>query len=264
MRLPKSASSVETNRRFYQALALWGVFIVVNVLNNGTIPFLFGADLHAWTYSPIKTLVYSVVIYGGLFLVAPLILEMSWKVVSQPSFLLTVLSMLAALAAYAFFRPAAGLVVLGLAYLHWRFNLSGLGLRFSGWRGDLLAILFIGLLYFLPNLMKGGLFSFTPFAAVPAGLDRLFANPASTTENLFYFGFLAERFSHKTGRWTPVLIGGMYTLHEMSNPEYWYEGVSFIFTFIGVAVITAVYLWRRSTPVIWLGDGLGRFARNLF
>jgi hypothetical protein len=57
-------------------------------------------------------------------------------------------------------------------------------------------------------------------AALLTALDRLFANPASSVENLFYFGFLTERLSYRTGKWlTPLLIGLMYTAHEMSNPE---------------------------------------------
>jgi hypothetical protein len=92
----------------------------------------------------------------------------------------------------------------------------------------------------------------------------LFANPASTAENLFYFGFLAERLSGKIGkRLTPLLIALMHTVHEMSNPEYWYEGVPFVLIYIGVAIITTIYLWRRSIIVIWLGDGLGRFLTGL-
>jgi Na+-transporting NADH:ubiquinone oxidoreductase subunit NqrB len=96
-------------------------------------------------------------------------------------------------------------------------------------------------------------------------LDRLFANPASTVENLFYFGFLTERLSLKTGRWlTPLLVGLMYMAHEMTNPEYWYESMNFILPFVGVAIFAAIYLWRRSAVVIWLGDGLYRFVGNLF
>jgi hypothetical protein len=55
----------------------------------------------------------------------------------------------------------------------------------------------------------------------------------------------------------------MYTAHEMINPEYWYEGMSFGFVFVGVALVTALYLWRRSVVVIWLGDGLRRFLTAL-
>jgi hypothetical protein len=62
----------------------------------------------------------------------------------------------------------------------------------------------------------------------------------------------------------PLLIALMYTFHEMSNPEYWYEGMSFTFTFIGVALLTMIYLWRRNIVAIWLGDGLSRFVLLLF
>ena len=92
--------------------------------------------------------------------------------------------------------------------------------------------------------------AFSPLKALIAGLDRLFSNPASSVENLFYFGFLAERLLYKTGRWlTPLIIGAMYTTREMTNLEYWYEGMNFIFVFIGVTVFTIIYLWRRNVLV---------------
>jgi Na+-transporting NADH:ubiquinone oxidoreductase subunit NqrB len=76
---------------------------------------------------------------------------------------------------------------------------------------------------------------------------------------------MTERLAPKFGRWwTPVLIGLMYMVHEMTNPEYWYEGMFFPIIFIGVAIFAMIYLWRRSVVVIWLGDGLGRFLINLF
>jgi hypothetical protein len=59
------------------------------------------------------------------------------------------------------------------------------------------------------------------------------------------------------------LIGLMYTLHEMSNPEYWYGGLSFVFVFVAITLTATVYLWRRSMLVVWLGDGLSRFITRL-
>jgi hypothetical protein len=56
----------------------------------------------------------------------------------------------------------------------------------------------------------------------------------------------------------------MYTTHEMSSPEYWYGGMNFAFIFVGVTIWALIYLWRRSAVAIWLGDGLYRFAGNLF
>ena len=53
-------------------------------------------------------------------------------------------------------------------------------------------------------------------------------------------------------------------LHEMTNPEYWYEGMRFFPVWVGVAIVAFVYLWRRSVVVIWLGDGLGRLLSRLF
>lgn len=57
----------------------------------------------------------------------------------------------------------------------------------------------------------------------------------------------------------PFLVGAMYTAHEISNPEYWYEGLPFAFVFIGVTLFAAIYLWRRSVVVIWLSDGFQWF-----
>jgi len=53
-------------------------------------------------------------------------------------------------------------------------------------------------------------------------------------------------------------------LHEMTYPEYWYEGMNFILTGVEVVLIAVVYLWRRSIVVVWLGDGLGRLLGRLF
>ena len=117
---------------------------------------------------------------------------------------------------------------------------------------------------FIPSLLMGASLSGDLGGGLLAGLDRLLANPASSVENLFYFGFVAEMLSAKTGKWlTPFLIAAMYTAHEMTNPEYWDEGMSFGFVFAGVTLITALYLWRRSVVVIWLGDGLRWFLMAL-
>jgi hypothetical protein len=248
-----------------QALGLWGVFIVLMIIINGTVPFAFGIDVHEWTYSPIKDIVVSFVVYSGLFLVAPLVLTKGWATVYQPAFFIPLLAAITAITLRTFARPTATLAVVVLAYLHWRFNLSELGIRSHGWQGDVVAILLLGLLPLIPRLLQPSPVSFAPIKALLASLDRLFANPASTTENLFYFGFLTERLARTTGKWlTPLIVGLMYTAHEMSNPEYWYEGSPFVLVFIGVAIIAAIYLWRRNVVAIWLGDGLGRFFSSLF
>ena len=120
-------------------------------------------------------------------------------------------------------------------------------------------------MYIIPNLVRPGSHPISILPAIVTGMDRLFANPASTVENLFYFGFLTERLSFKTGRWlTPVLVGLMYSIHEMTNPEYWYEGMPFALVLIGVAITASIYLWRRNIIAIWLGDGLGKLLGNLF
>jgi hypothetical protein len=248
-------------QRSRQALLLWGVFIVLVVVINGTIPFLLGADLHAWTGSTFKSILLSFVVYAVLFLAVPLVLIKGWETVRKPSFLYPLCLAMAAVSLWQFLPGAAALAVLALAYLHRRFDLSDYGIRSHGWKGDLLAILIIGLLGFFPLLMRSLPHSLSWGAALPALVSRLFTNPASTVENLFYYGFLTERLSYRTGRWlTPLLIGLMYTAHELSNPEYWYGNMSFVLIFVGVTIWASIYLWRRSAVVIWLGDGLYRFA----
>ncbi len=249
----------------WQAFSIWSIFIVVAVILNGTIPFAFGADLRDWSSSTTKTILFSLIVYSGLFLVAPLILTKGWRSVRRPAFLAPL-----CLAVVGFIlwgtatRYAAFAVVPVILYLHKRFDLSELGIRSFGLRGDIAGVVLLALLSTLPSLV-GDNFFLNPSGALIAGINRFFANPASTVENLFYFGFLTERLSAKTGRWlTPLLIGAMYTFHEMSNPEYWYEGMQFDLVFIGVVVTASVYLWRRSVVVIWLGDGLGKLMAKLF
>lgn len=250
--------------RARQAVAVWIVFIVLTIIINGTIPFALGVDLRAWTYSTAKAILSPLLIYGGVFLVVPLILTKGRDTVRQPAFFLPLLAAVVAVALWSVYRGIGALALVALAYLHRRFDLSELGLRSRGWQGDLVAIVLPGALVFVISLLAGGSISGDPVSALLAGLGRLLANPASSVENLFYFGFMAERLSAKAGRWfTPLLIAAMYTAHEMLNPEYWYEGLSFGFVFAGVALLTVLYLWRRSVVVIWLGDGVRWFLAAL-
>ncbi len=261
--VPLSAPFRETHLA-RQALFVWSIFFVLLVMINGTIPFALGADLHAWTQSPAKSLLFSFLLYAVLFLAVPLILIKGWKTVLQPGFLFPLCLAMLGITFWRFFWPGVALSVLVLAYLHWRFDLSGYGIRSQGLRSDLIAVLLMAALGSIPVLMQRPTGILSLPSGVAAALTRLFANPASSVENLFYFGFLTERLSHLTGRWTPLLIGLMYTAHEMTNPEYWYGGMSFVLVFVGVALWAAIYLWRRSVVVIWLGDGLYRFVLNLF
>ena len=127
-----------------------------------------------------------------------------------------------------------------------------------------MAVFLVAALYSIPRL-------FRPISGAPdllgglqTGLFRL-ANPATSAEYLFYFAFLATRLSRRVGTLlTPILIGLMYMTHEMTNPEYWYEGMQFALVFIGVAMASALYLWRKSLIPIWLGDGLARFFQGLY
>lgn len=264
-RVIENEPKIDVQSQAMQALYLWGVFIALAIIINGTIPFILGFDLHAWTYSPLKSVAFNLIIYGGLFLVIPLALTKGWATVRRPAFFLPLIVAVLAMTLRPFFRPTAALAVIILIYLHWRFDLSKLGIQSCGWKSDIIAILLFGLIYLAPSLLQSNPIPSDPGNAFLASLDRLFLNPASTTEYLFYFGFLAERLSHKTGKWmTPLIIAAMYTAHEMSNPEYWYEGMKFPLIFVGVALMATIYLWRRSIVVIWLGDGLGRFVSRLF
>jgi hypothetical protein len=241
-------------RRFRQALVLWAAFFTLNVILNGTIPFILGADLHAWTSSTAKAILSPLLIYGILFLVVPHSGQGSDSATGLP---ISLILAVVAISLWFVFRGIGAIAVLVLAYLHWRFDLSELGFRSRGWGGDLTAIILPGLLTAAAGVLQAGGWSPEPGKALLSALDRLFANPASSVENLFYFGFVAERLSLKTGRWfTPILIALMYTAHEMSNPEYWYKSMSFGFVFVGVVLITALYLWRRNVVAIWLSDGL--------
>jgi len=247
-----------------QAVGLWLLFIAITIMINGTIPFVLGYAMHPWTYSKEKFFVFASTIYVGMFLVAPLIFAKSWKIVKRASFIIPLMAATVGIILWPIFPFAAASVVFVVALLHYRFNLSELGIRSRGWKGDAVAILLVGVLYLVLALIQSKSISISFANGAYAGLERLFANPASTVENLFYFGFLTERFSRKTGRWlTPLLIGGMYTFHEMTNPEYWYEGLSFSFVFVGIAIFASIYLWRRSTVVTWLTDGFIRFINFL-
>jgi hypothetical protein len=253
----------ESHTREHQtkpALLLWGVFIICTILINGTIPFAFGADLSKWTYSALKSILIGTIDYAGLFLVIPLVLVKGWKTVRQAGFLIPLILAVAGIAIHPLFKPAAAVVILVLAYLHWRYDLGELGFRSQGWDGDLKVLSLMIFIQMIPSLLRLPTHTLLPGAAITAGLARLFANPASTVENMFYFGFLTERLAYKTKNLTPLLIGLMYTLHEMTNPEYWFEGINFIFVFVGISIWSAIYLWRRNVVVLWLGDGLGKMA----
>ncbi len=259
------ASGADATRQFRQALLVWGAFILAAILLNGTIPFALGTDLRAWTASPAKSILLPLVFYGVFFLALPLILIKGWRTVRRPDFLIPLCLAIAGVTFWRFFWPGATLAVVVLAYLHRRFDLSNYGVRSKGWKADALAVALMGLLGLIPVLMQPARSSLSMTAAITACVGRLFGNPASSVENLFYFGFMTERLSYRTGKWlTPLIIALMYTAHEISNPEYWYGGMNFVLVLIGVALWAGIYLWRRNAVVIWLGDGLYRFVLSLF
>jgi hypothetical protein len=173
-----------TARRAWQGLSVWGIFIALLVIVNGTIPFALGVDLRGWTYSQAKAILFDLIIYAGLFLVVPLILTKGWKTVRQPAFLLPLIG----IGLQPFVHPAPTLALLVLVYLHWRFDLSDLGIRSRGWKGDVVAILLMGLLSLVPVFFPGP-HPFTPGNAALAAIDRLFANPC--------IGYLGHPFEEK-------------------------------------------------------------------
>lgn len=251
-------------REARQALWLWVVFFCLAVVLNGTLPFMAGVDLRAWTYSRWKGVLFDPLIYGCLFLAGPVLLVKGRSVARQPSMFIPLMIAVAALAARPFARPAAVIALLALVYLHARHDLSALGLTSPWSRPGVVAILILGLLPLAVRGISPQPWGWHPGVAVQAALDRLLLNPASTNENLFYFGLLTERLGSWAGRWrTPLLIGALYTAHEMSNPEYWYEGMNFLLVFIGVAISAALYLWCRSAVAIWLSSGVARFVTRL-
>jgi len=78
-------ASSDATRNASQALLLWLAFILASILINATIPFMLGADVRTWTDSAAKYILSGLVIYGGLFLIAPLVLAKGWQVVRQPT-----------------------------------------------------------------------------------------------------------------------------------------------------------------------------------
>ncbi len=263
-----TASSLETfdrsQREAKEAFLVWFVFLVTATIINRTIPFIFGRDVHAWTYSPTKAVLFHFFIYSGLFLFLPLILVKRLNAVRQPDFLIPVIVAAAGITGAAAVPLAAAFAVAALAYLHLRFDLSDMGIRFRCQKNDLLAVAVVILIGMVPPFLVGPHPTATLGEAISAGTRRLFGNPASSVENLFYFGFLAERLSKRFGRpSTAFIIGLMYVTHEMTNPEYWYEKMNFPMVFFGVTIYAAIYLWRRNIVVLWLGDGLGRMVRML-
>jgi hypothetical protein len=217
-------------------------------------------NLHSWTYSDAKGLLLFTVNYAGFFLILPLLLTKGWVTFKKPSFFVPVAAAAVSVVLWYPLRYIATVAIIVYIYLHRRFDLSELGFRSKGWKGDAAAIGIVGVLGLLQALFSSSLIQFTVLPALSATVFRMFGNPASTVENLFYFGFLTDRIGKQLNRWAvPFLIGTMYTMHELSNPEYWYEGLSFVYVFIGVTLLAAIYMWRRNIVATWLSDGFQWF-----
>jgi hypothetical protein len=193
------------------AFVVWGAFILVAIVLNGTVPFATGVDMHAWTFSPVKAVLFYLVCYAVIFMIVPLIL-VKGRAVLKPTFLIPMVVTTVGITIRPVvwpntLWPTSLLTMPCLIYLDRRFDLSQLGFRSKGWSGDGVSIVLIGLLslgtVFLPRPSQ---LHFAFGSAVVAALDRLFLNPASSVESLFYFGFLEERILQKCGKWlTPHL-----------------------------------------------------------
>lgn len=257
-------SSSDSNRIAYQTMAVWGLFFVVNGILHETIPFALSNGTRNFVYSVSKDVLYHFAMYGLIFLVIPLVLSKGWKTVRQPSFILPMIVAVGAITLRPLVPLAPVLVVVALFFLHRRFDLSDLGIRSHGWKADLVAVVLLALISSIPLLMRTSAPAFDWQRAFLALVDRMLGNPAASVEILFYYGFLTQRLAPLTGNWlTPPLVGLMYAAHEMENPEYWASSMSFPLVFVGVTLMAAIYLWRRSIVVAWLGDGLVRFLGRL-
>ena len=71
-----------------QALSLWLAYFIVTIVLNATIPFVLGSDVHARTASTEKFVLSGLIVYGGFFLVARLVIVKGWPTVRQPGFIL--------------------------------------------------------------------------------------------------------------------------------------------------------------------------------
>jgi membrane protease YdiL (CAAX protease family) len=258
-------AAIEANRKkAHEALIVWGLFFAATVTMNALVPIALGMNLHDWTYSNAKGLLLFLVNYAGFFLIVPLALTKGWRSFKKPSFIIPVAAAAVSVVLWYPLHYIATIAIIVYIYLHWRFDLSELGFRTKGWKGDVAAILIVGSLGILQALVSPSGLQIALLPAVYATAFRMFGNPASTVENLFYFGFLTERIGKQWNRYAvSFLIGAMYTAHEISNPEYWYEGMQFALVYIGVVVFAAIYLWRRSIVVTWLSDGFRWFLSSL-
>jgi hypothetical protein len=243
-----------------QAFIVWILFFTTTVAINLIIPLIFGLNLHDWTYSNAKGFLLFSINYAGFFLILPLLLIKGWNTFRRPSFIVPVAFAAVSVVLWYPIHYIATIAIVVYVYLHRRFDLSDLGFRSKGLKGDVATIVIAGAYGIIEALASSTSLQFVILPALSATIFRMFGNPASTVENLFYFGFLTDRISKQLNRYaTPFLIGVMYTLHEVSNPEYWYEGLQFTFVFIGVTLFAALYIWRKSIIVTWLCDGFEWF-----
>jgi len=220
--------------------------------------------MREWSISNTRLFLISFIIYGGVFLVIPLIIVKGWKTVRQPGFLIPLIIAVLATSLWFYYRGIGVVAIFVLVYLHRKFNLSELGIRTYGWKGDLFAIILSGSLHLIFLFFQGPVLLHSPGKAIFSALWMMMIDPTLSIENIFYFGFLTEWLSYDAGKWlTPILIGLMYTTHEMTYPGFWYVSMDFLRVFIPITFLAFLYLWRRSVIMIWLGDGLVKFISRL-
>lgn len=245
-------------------ILIWFVFIFLAIIFNRTIQFIFGFDVKNWTYSTLKSLLFNIFIYGIVFYIIPIFytnrknLKWNWLI-----YICSFLSILG-LGLSIYSRWFNILLYISVVILIIKGYLTNLGFeRIKFWEFILLTI-FYGILYLIPVLVTRSNQNLTINDAISSLIDRMFLNPASTVEFIFYFGFIGKRLSLMLGKIiTPIALGLMYTIHEISNPEYWFENINFIFIPFGIAIFSYIFLWKKNLIPIWIADGIGRFIAKV-
>ncbi len=246
-------------------LIMWFIFIILLVIMNKTIYFIFGIDVKDWTNSKIKSLLINVIIYGFVFFIIPILYVKKNDIKGNWILISCLLCGLLGLFLSTYSKWFNLLLFISVFILLLRGDLYNLGFeKIKIWEYIIMSIIYI-LLYSIPSLFSWGNSNNNLNNTIISVIDRMFLNPASTVEYIFYYGFLGKRLILILGKiLTPIILGLMYVLHEMSNPEYWYENVNFLFIFIGVSIVSVLFFWKKNLIPVWIGDGIGRFIIRIF
>jgi hypothetical protein len=128
-----------------------GLFFAVTVTINLLIPLIFGFNMHDWTYSNAKGLLLFSINYAGFFLILPLVLTKGWGTVKKPNFIPVAATAISVVLWYPLHYIATIAIVVYI-YLHWKFDLSDLGFKSKGWKGDVTAIIIVGTIGYFKRL----------------------------------------------------------------------------------------------------------------